>query len=482
VGLTLAGELARYGVPVRIVDKAAARSDKSKALVIWSRTLELLRRDADAETFVAAGLKATGANIIAGDKSIGRVGFGDVESPFPFALILPQSETERLLEAYLTTRGVAVERQVELISFDDPAHGVVATLRHADGSEERVETPWLVGCDGAHSTVRHILRLPFDGETLPSDWILADTHLAGLQLPADELGIYWNPEGVLALFPIAPGRYRIIADVGDGTGSQPGDPTLAEVQALVERRGPHGLVLSEPAWLSAFRINERKVTDYRVGRVFLAGDAAHIHSPAGGQGMNTGMQDAFNLAWKLALVCHGACPADPLLASYSAEREAVGAKVLADASRLTAMAVLRNSAAQATRNLVGSWMFGLLPVRRAMADALAEVSIGYPKSPLNGDAAHGVKGPVPGQRLPPSETRTPAGAGPRPMFALFAHPGEESDRLIAGQPYLLDPMLRAPPGDGGLWLVRPDGYVAMSARVGDGAEIDSYLSALALDI
>jgi hypothetical protein len=249
---------------------------------------------------------------------------------------------------------------------------------------------------------------------------------------------------------------------------------------VVDRRGPGGLVLTDPVWLSAFRINERKVVDYRVGRVFLAGDAAHIHSPAGGQGMNTGMQDAFNLAWKLALVCHGACPADPLLASYSAEREAVGAKVLADTSRLTAMAVLRNPAAQAARNLVGGWLLGLSPVRQAMADTLAEVSVGYPKSPLNGDAAHGVRGPAPGERLPPSEERTPAGAGPRPLFALFAHPSEETERLIAGQPLLLDPRLRAPPGDDGLWLVRPDGYVAMSARLGDGMEIDGYLSALAL--
>jgi len=480
VGLTLAGELARYGVKVRIIDKAAARSDKSKALVLWSRTLELLQRDADAGVFVAAGMKARGANIISGDRLIGHVGFGGVDSPFPFALMLPQSETERLLEAYLTAQGVTVEREVELIALDDPPDKVIATVRHQDGVEERVETPWLIGCDGAHSAVRHILRLPFDGETLLSDWILADIHLSGLTLPPDELGLYWHAEGVLALFPIAPGHYRIIANVGDGEGASPADPSLADVQAVVDRRGPGGLDLSVPVWLSAFRINERKVADYRVGRVFLAGDAAHIHSPAGGQGMNTGMQDAFNLAWKLALVCRDACPAEPLLASYSAEREVVGAKVLADAGRLTAMALLKNPTAQAARDLVGGWLLGLSPVRKAMADNLSEVSIGYPKSPLNGAAGRGLRGPEPGDRLVTPEGETPAGAGSSPRFALFAHPGPETDALMAGQPVLLDTRLRPPPADGGLWLVRPDGYVAVSARVGDGDQIDSYLSALAL--
>ncbi len=480
VGLALAGDLARYGVKVRIIDKAPARTDRSKAVVLWSRTLELLQRDADAGAFVAAGLRATGANIISGGRVIGRVGFGGVDSPFPFALMLPQSETERLLEDDLAARGVAVERGVELLAFDDSEKAVIATLRRPDGGEEQVNTPWLVGCDGAHSAVRHILRLPFEGETLPSDWVLADVHLTGLRLPPDEMGLYWHADGVLALFPLGSGRYRIIANVGDGKGETPGDPTLADVQAAVDRRGPGGLRLSDPIWLSAFRINERKVADYRVGRVFLAGDAAHIHSPAGGQGMNTGMQDAFNLAWKLALVCRGDCPADPLLESYNAEREAVGAKVLADAGRLTALALLRNPAAQAARNLVGGWLLGLSPMRRRISDTLAEVGISYPKSPLNGPAARRLGGPAPGERLATPEGETPAGAGSAPRFALFAHPGEEAERLIAGQPVLLDPLLRPPPRDGGLWLVRPDGYVAMSARLGDGDQIDSYLSTLAL--
>ena len=145
----------------------------------------------------------------------------------------------------------------------------------------------------------------------------------------ERLTVTWHSEGVLALFPITEDRYRVIADTGNATSdARRSDPTLEEIQAVLDRRGPGGIKATAPIWLAAFRINERKVADYRDGRVFLAGDAAHIHSPAGGQGMNTGMQDACNLAWKLALVCHGGCAEAPLLDSYSLERSAVGDEVL----------------------------------------------------------------------------------------------------------------------------------------------------------
>src|SRR5918998_2744405 len=167
VGMTLASELARYGVPVRIVDQVAERTDKSKALVLWSRTLELLDRGGGGSApFVAAGFKAEAVNIVAGDRAIGRVGMGGVRSPHPYALMLPQSETERLLEERLAGQGVAVERRVELAAFTCGGGGVEAVLRHADGREEGVRAGWLVGCDGAHSAVRHGLGAPFAGETL----------------------------------------------------------------------------------------------------------------------------------------------------------------------------------------------------------------------------------------------------------------------------------------------------------------------------
>ena len=488
VGLTAAIELTRYGVPVRIVDKAAQRTDKSKALVLWSRTLELLERAQCSAPFVAAGLKVRAANLIAGGKTVGRIGFDGIDSPYPYALMLPQSETERLLETHLNSLGVNVERGVELAEFQDDGSGVAVGLRRADGSVESLRAEWLIGCDGAHSSVRHGLGLRFQGDTLPTDWILADINIDGMPTPPDELTIYWHQDGVLAAFPMSEKRYRIIADIGRSSGTMPPNPTLAEVQAVVDRRGPGGIVLGDPVWLSSFRINERKVANYRAGRVFIAGDAAHVHSPAGGQGMNTGMQDAFNLAWKLALVCRGQCAGKILLNSYSAERSAVGEQVLAAAGRMTAAAVLKNHTAQTVRNWLGGLVLGLPPVQRAMARQFTELSVAYPGSPLNGDGlptshpSHQVQSmPGPGQRMPPVSGVDQAGAhshGAAPRFALHAQADAETEALLRQHADLLEPVPHAPPGFNAIWLVRPDGYVAMVAPSGGGAAISAYLNKL----
>ena len=475
VGLTMAAELARYGVPLRIVDKAAARTNKSKALVLWSRTLELLDRSGCSDAFIAAGRKATGVNIISGSKPLGHVSLATAKSPYCFALMLPQSETERLLEQHLNRLGVTVERDVEMISFAADERGVTSVLRKADGQQGTLATDWLIGCDGAHSAVRHGLGLSFAGETLQSDWILADIHVSGYPFVETELAVYWHEEGVLVFFPIAPGRFRIIADLGRSKGVAPANPTLQEVQGVVDRRGPSGIVVSDPIWLSGFRINERKVADYRAGRAFVAGDAAHVHSPAGGQGMNTGMQDAFNLSWKLALVCRGVC-AERLLDSYSVERSAVGDEVLKAAGRLTAVAVLRNHAAQTVRNLVGRVLLGLAPFRNAMVDTMSEVTIGYKHSPLNGPAVHGLDGPAPGERVAPIDGQTPVGSGDAPRFALFGKAGDATAGLLTKFSDLLDPVVRPPLDGDGIWLVRPDGYVACVARNDNIKVIADYLT------
>jgi len=480
VGLTMAAELARYGVSVRIVEKAAERTDKSKALVLWSRTLELMDRMGGAAPFVAAGLKATAANITSGKEKIARIELGGVPSPYLFALMLPQSETERLLEEYLNRLGVTVERSVELCGFSASSDGIVATLRHADGREETVESSWLIGCDGAHSTVRHQLGMEFIGDTLPSNWILGDLQLTGVPSPG-EIDIIWHSDGILALFPITQTRYRVIADVTPTPNGAPRpDPKLEDIQAVLDARGPGGIRGADPIWLAAFNINERKVASYRKARVFLVGDAAHIHSPAGGQGMNTGMQDACNLAWKLALVCRGICQPEPLLASYSQERSAVGEEVLRNANRMTEAALIRGEFKQALRNHVVALILGLSPVRAMAARELSEESIGYPDSPLNGPGAHLLGGPAPGERAPIRQGETPVGSGDTPRFALFANLEQEaSARLLARYPNLLDPEIRAPFRDGGIWLVRPDGYVALAIRHANLDELDMYLNRIA---
>jgi len=333
---------------------------------------------------------------------------------------------------------------------------------------------WLVGCDGAHSIVRHTLGAPFSGETLDSDWMLADVHMRGDPRPDSEASVYWHRDGVFIIFPISPGRYRVLADLPAAGAEHPPAPALEQVQAMIDRRGPAGLVALDPIWLAGFRINGRKVSSYRWGRAFLAGDAAHVHSPAGGQGMNTGMQDAFNLAWKLALVVRGECD-EHLLDSYSPERSKVGDEVLKAAGRLTTVGTMRNPVAQTVRNLVGHVMSGLAPVQHAFADSMTEVAIGYPDSPLNGSSLSGA-GPKPGERMAPIAGAMPIGSGATPRFALFAEKTAAIADLLRRFEGLLDPDVRSPVRKDGIWLVRPDGYTACSTT--DPGVIAGYLGGL----
>ncbi len=476
VGLTLAMELTRYGVPVRIVDKAPARTDKSKALVLWSRTLELLERGPGSARFIDAGFKVNAVNMISGDKLIGHVDMSSLESPHNYALMLPQADTERLLEEYLADLGVKVERSVEVTALKVGDQSIEAELRRADGSQETLTASWLAGCDGAHSVVRHSVGATFDGETNDSDWILADIHMRGYPCPDTEASVYWDKEGAFVIFPISPGRYRLIADLPASGAERPPAPTMEQVQALMNRRGPAGMEGFDPIWLAGFRINGRKVSNYRWGRAFLLGDAAHVHSPAGGQGMNTGMQDAFNLAWKLALVTRGSC-AESLLDSYSAERSAVGDEVLKSAGRLTTIGTLRSPVLQTIRNVVGHAILGLAPAQRAFADNMSELSIGYPRSPLNGTSlAQG--GPKPGQRMAPIENRKPVGSGDIPRFALMAAPSPEVSQLLMRFTKVLDPELCPSKDSDGKWLIRPDGYIACSSTKFE--DIAQFLSELSI--
>ena len=474
VGLTMAAELARYGVGVRLIDRAPHATETSKALVVWSRTLELMDRMGCTQAFLDAGLRATGASIRSGAKVLGNPRFDEIASAYNFALMIPQRDTERLLAAHLRSFGVAVERQVELVGFSGKADGVETRLRHADGREETVQTPWLVGCDGAHSTVRHGLGLAFEGSAQGDDWLLADVRLDGSGVPPPgEIATYLHRDGPFVIFPIPSGRARVIATVGktDATHPRP-DPTLDDVQALIDQRAGGGFRASDPVWLTNFRINERKVAEYRRWCVFLAGDAAHIHSPAGGQGMNTGMQDAVNLAWKLAMVVRGQA-GESLLDSYSPERSAVGDLVLRNAGRLTDMATLSNPAAQAARNLALRFLLGLHAVRHRMATQMSEIEIAYAKSPLSG-------GPGAGARWEPEVYGgSPPGSGGKPRFVLYAADAVRGAALTGRFPGLLEPTPRSPQDASRLFVVRPDGYVGLSAGEAGWDDAERYLQALA---
>lgn len=486
VGMTLAMALRRRGVAVRIVDKSAARTDKSKALVLWARTLEMLDIEGCVAPFVQAGLLARGVHIReAGGKPLLDVPFSTVRSVYQFALMIPQSETERLLEEELGRLQVAVERSTEFLSFLEVDDGVVASIKGADGQVAQFPASWIVGCDGAHSVVRHAVGAGFDGETSPSDFLLADVEVEG-GVPRDALTICWAADGLAAFFPIDGSRMRVIADCGPSGPAERPTPTLEEVQAIVDQRGPAGLRLRDPIWLSCFRINERKVRDYRHGRAFLAGDAAHIHSPAGGQGMNTGMQDAFNLAWKLALVWHERVhPA--LLDSYSTERSAIGDQVLRNASNMTRVAMMRNPLLQEIRRLAAHNLGRVPALRQHMVDQLSEVDLHYRDSPLTLRNAGAAPSPAAGDRAVDVALLKPANGAARLHEVLKT--GKFALLSVGGPPVALPDALRdiatsvegvanADYASGHLWLVRPDGYVATGTSSQNAPDIVAALERL----
>lgn len=275
---------------------------------------------------------------------------------------------------------------------------------------------------------------------------------------------------MLMFFPIGQGRYRLIANVGDEPRH---DPTLAEVQAIVDSRSSGGVTLSDPVWLSGFTINERMVPQFRTGRVFVAGDAAHIHSPAGGQGMNTGMQDAINLAWKLALVVRGKA-APSLLDSYSDERTAVARHVVAAAGRLTRAALLKGPIEQTLRDYVAHHLLGHSWVQHLATEQFSELAVGYPDSPLNRGHVSRAK-EIAGERF---ETGVPFGAGPEPRFALCAADTEEARSFIQRYADLVEAEPRKASADGLLRLIRPDGFVAAISTQDQWAPLDDCLSSI----
>jgi 2-polyprenyl-6-methoxyphenol hydroxylase-like FAD-dependent oxidoreductase len=505
VGLTMAAELARHGVRCRIIDKAPQRTDKSKALVLWPRTLELLGNAGALEPFLQAGRKVVHARLFSNGRPLAALRFDGVPSPHAFALMIPQSDTEKLLDDHLQSRGIHTERGVELSGFRMTSDGVMAQLRHSTGAQETLQAAWLLGCDGAHSTVRHILGKDFAGVAEPNDWLLADVRLQGGIAP-DEVRLELHSDGVLALFPIGVDRFRIIADAGAAQGERPPDPSLADVQRVLDQRGPGGIVAHDPLWLAGFRINERKVADYRSGRVFLAGDAAHIHSPAGGQGMNTGMQDAVNLSWKLALV-HAGRARERLLDSYTTERSAVGEMVLRNAGAVTRLGTLRHPLAQRVRNTLVPLVTSLHAVRTALANTLTEMAINYRRGPLSRDDRPALEyaralfgGTVAGDRAPDTPLSDAPGETATPLFAQL-RAGRHSLLLSCGGDAALRATLQsvaaevaAPFGHSvdsfvvdrlaaaygarspAAVLVRPDGYIGYYGQPVERGRLFAYLA------
>jgi 2-polyprenyl-6-methoxyphenol hydroxylase-like FAD-dependent oxidoreductase len=379
VGLVAGCELARRGVSVRVIDKLAQPTDQSRAIAVHARSLDMFDRMGIVDELLSTGIKATAMQLYAGHNKLFHIPFGGVDSAFPFTLTTAQTETERVLGEHLQSLGVTVERGVELVALSQDGNGVHLTLRHHDGTTEEAAASWVIGADGARSAVRKLVGTKLAGSFVGERFLLGDVD-AEHSLDLDSMHTFFAPDGPVVVLPMRDGRMRFLAEVHDPPGTPLNlHPTQQELQAILDRR-IGGIRLVHSHWLTCFEIHHARVPAYRWGRVFLSGDAAHIHSPAGGQGMNTGMQDVFNLAWKLATVIKGDA-GDTLLNSYAAERVPVADSVISFTNLLTKAGTL-SGAPRRIRNVAIRILSHVPAVRRTMADRAEEVDINYRKSPI----------------------------------------------------------------------------------------------------
>jgi 2-polyprenyl-6-methoxyphenol hydroxylase-like FAD-dependent oxidoreductase len=400
------------------------------------------------DPFIDAANRVTSVAVVAHGRQLAHMRFAPEESPYRFIAMVPQNVTERLLAEELERKGGAVEYETWFVAAVQHDDCVTATLDHR-GRRVEVTARFVVGCDGAHSAVRHLLNLPFEGAEYDGLFMLADVQ-TNEALPADELQLCPSEFGPVAIFPMSATRRRIVATLEHAEGDV---PSLDLVRRILAQRAPMGIEAQALHWSSYFRIHHRHVGQLRVGRIFIAGDAAHIHSPFGGQGMNTGLHDVWNLVWKLDLVLHGRGN-EPLLESYGTERLPVIKQVIETTHLLTRAMGTPNKFAQALRDAVIPMVSRLAPFQHAFVQRLSELGIAYSGSPI-------VEGA--GKRYFDDSLR--GGGGIRSRFLLVC---DEDSAIAAGAKQLADSMseiveLRKGHGDR-ITLVRPDGYIAYSAH------------------
>ena len=409
-GLALAAQLHAVGTTVRIVDRQLDRVHESRALVVLPRTLEVLRGLGVSKKLVERGNDAVQLHMHVGRKLV-RTRLFDIgleDTAYPFLLFVSQAETEAVLNEHLAACGVQVERGAELVALAAEEQQVACTLRHRDGANEELRVRYLVGCDGAGSSVRRLAGIPFEGGSYPQTFMLADLEVDGA-LERDAAHTFMGAPGMLFFFPLGrPASWRMAGMrpslPGVMEGEQPPEPSLAELQAIADVFTGGTLRLRDPVWRTYFRLHHRQAVRYRAGRVFLAGDAAHVHSPAGAQGMNTGIQDAWNLGWKLALVDRGVAD-EALLDSYQSERWPIGRFVLRITDRATSIATAETPVVRLIRAQIAPRLapIGLrLSKPRAFGfRTLSQLRINYRDSPAVQEGDPRLRhGPKAGDRLP----------------------------------------------------------------------------------
>jgi 2-polyprenyl-6-methoxyphenol hydroxylase-like FAD-dependent oxidoreductase len=495
-GLMLANQLARRGVRSMIIDRHAGPALQTRALGVHARTLEIYAQLGIAGRALELGKKAFGANIWARGRKTARVPLGETGrgmTPFPYILILGQDDNERIMGERLRDWGAAVQWSTELVALAQQPDHVKATLKQPDGGTREIRAAWVAGCDGARSAVRELNGIGFPGAAYEHSFFVADVEAIGTMVP-EELNVYLWRRRFHLFFPMrGENHWRIVGILPDELETRK-DLKFEDVQPTLRSEAGAGIAVTRCTWFSTYRIHHRAAARFRDRRCFLLGDAAHIHSPVGAQGMNTGLQDAYNLGWKLAMVAKGQAHAS-LLDSYEDERMPVARRLLETTDRAFMLVVNDSCIAGLLRShvlaRVAAFAFGLALVRRIAFRIVSQIGIHYRTSALSQTAA-GLPEHAPraGERFPWLQLRFEAGGAVEDLFGKLsdlhfnllafgqnapALPGIESHAIPA------DPANDAELARAGIpalsfYLLRPDGHVGLCGARLESGQIERYLS------
>ena len=501
-GLMLANQLVRRGVPTLIIDRHAGPSVETKALGVQARTLEIYSHLGIVDRALELGKRGTGGNIWADGQRRARVALsdaGDKVTPYPYLLVLGQDDNERLMGDHLRELGSSVQWSTELVALTQQLDSVTAVLKQPDGSQRSIRAAWVAGCDGARSAVRESSGIEFAGAPYEHVFFVADTEMTGTMVP-DEVNVYLFRDGFHLLFPMrGKDHWRIVGILPPALRNKPDLKFDAVIPSLRNEAGD-ALSIKSCTWFSTYRIHHRRAVRFRDRRCFLLGDAAHIHSPVGAQGMNTGLQDAYNLAWKLALVVKNQADA-ALLDSYEEERIPVAKALLNGTDRAFRLVVSDTWIAGLLRTKIlarlAAFAVNRDAVQRMAFRTVSQTGIRYPKSFLS-KSLNGLPDSAPqaGDRFPWLRLKFTAG---EPVEDLFQKLSDMYFHLILlGQPPLPEnaadsgDLLRIhtipadPANDAELaririptpsfYLVRPDGYIGLCGSRCEPEALKAYLS------
>lgn len=378
-GLTMAVELERYQVPFRIIDKTVKPVITSNALAVQTRTLYAWEQMGLLNTALSKGEKIRSFNYYANNKQIANIDFKLLSGNISYILGLSQHDTEEIMIEQLNKKHISVESTVSITNIEENNQGILVYLKHKNGDKEIIQTSWLIACDGGHSYIRDKLSIPFIGNELSQHFVLADA-IIDSNLARDQAHLFISEHGLFALLPFNKDYFRIIAEVSSHpTLKSAKSLTYEQVKELAETLCPFNLTIHKPIWTSGFWIHENMIASYRHNHIFFAGDAAHIHSPAGGQGMNTGIQDAHNLAWKLSFVIQKRAK-EALLDTYEIERRQVGIDIVRNTTFLTNIMTTKHYFIKMLRNYIISVLSSYNYFRKKLANMLTQLNIKYQKN------------------------------------------------------------------------------------------------------